>query len=47
MKTAVVYNRESQELIDRFGIPNRHMYGKLAIKWHRDSKILPADGKGR
>ncbi len=31
MKIAVVYNRESQSVINLFGIPNREKYGKPAI----------------
>ncbi len=32
MKIAVVYNRESQNVINLFGQPNREKYGKQAIK---------------
>lgn len=32
MKIAVVYNRESQEVINLFGVPNREKYGLKAIK---------------
>jgi len=32
MKIAVVYNRESENVINLFGIPNREKYGKKAIK---------------
>jgi D-alanine-D-alanine ligase len=32
MKIAVVYNRESQKVINLFGIPNREKYGLKAIK---------------
>ena len=32
MKTAVVYNRESLNVINLFGLPNREKYGKKAIK---------------
>ena len=31
MKIAVVYNRESQSVINLFGVPNREKYGKPAI----------------
>ena len=32
MKIAVVYNRESQKVINLFGLPNREKYGLQAIK---------------
>ncbi len=32
MKIAIVYNRESQSVINLFGLPNREKYGKKAIK---------------
>lgn len=32
MKIAVVYNRESKNVINLFGVPNREKYGKKAIK---------------
>lgn len=32
MKIAVVYNRESQNVINLFGVPNREKYGKRNIK---------------
>ncbi len=32
MKIAIVYNRESQNVINLFGLPNREKYGKKAIK---------------
>ena len=32
MKIAVVYNRDSQNVINLFGLPNREKYGKTAIK---------------
>ncbi|MBD3337255.1 MAG: ATP-grasp domain-containing protein, partial [Candidatus Eisenbacteria bacterium] len=32
MKVAVVYNRESQRVINLFGIPNRERYGQRAIQ---------------
>ena len=32
MKIAVVYNRDSQNVINLFGIPNREKYGKEAIQ---------------
>ncbi|GBC61845.1 D-alanine--D-alanine ligase [Desulfonema ishimotonii] len=32
MKIAVVYNRESQNVINLFGVPNREKYGKAAIR---------------
>jgi D-alanine-D-alanine ligase len=31
MKVAVVYNRESKNVINLFGVPNREKYGKEAI----------------
>ena len=37
MKIAVVYNRESQKVINLFGIPNREKYGLKAIKRITDS----------
>lgn len=42
MKIAVVYNRESQSVINLFGIPNREHYGIKAIK--RISDALRAGG---
>ena len=36
MKIAVIYNRESQKVINLFGIPNREKYGKKAIKAIKD-----------
>jgi len=32
MKVAVIYNRESQKVINLFGQPNREKYGLEAIK---------------
>ncbi len=32
MKIAVIYNRESKNVINLFGIPNREKYGKASIK---------------
>ena len=32
MKVAVIYNRDSQSVINLFGMPNREKYGKKAIK---------------
>ena len=32
MKIAVIYNRDSQSVINLFGMPNREKYGKKAIK---------------
>ena len=32
MKIAVVYNRESRNVINLFGIPNREKYGKKTLK---------------
>lgn len=32
MKVAVVYNRDSERVINLFGLPNREKYGKVAIK---------------
>ena len=32
MKIAVIYNRESEKVINLFGLPNREKYGKQAIK---------------
>ena len=32
MKVAVIYNRESQRVINLFGVPNREKYGLAAIK---------------
>lgn len=32
MKVAVVYNRDSERVINLFGLPNREKYGKAAIK---------------
>ncbi len=37
MKVAIVYNRESQRVINLFGIPNREKYGLEAIKRISDS----------
>lgn len=42
MKIAVVYNRESQNVINLFGVPNREKYGKAAIK--RIVEALKAGG---
>jgi len=42
MKIAVVYNRESQRVINLFGIPNREKIGQAAIK-----RIVDALKKGR
>lgn len=42
MKVAVVYNRQSQSVINLFGIPNREKYGLKAIK-----RITEALRKGR
>lgn len=42
MKIAVVYNRESQSVINLFGTPNREKYGKRNIK--RISDALKAGG---
>ena len=41
MKIAVVYNRESKNVINLFGVPNREKYGKAAIK-----RIVDALKKG-
>ena len=41
MKIAVVYNRESENVINLFGLPNREKYGKASIK-----KIVNALKKG-
>ena len=32
MKIAVIYNRDSQDVINLFGIPNRERYGKKSIE---------------
>ena len=32
MKVAIVYNRESERVINLFGLPNREKYGKESIK---------------
>jgi D-alanine-D-alanine ligase len=32
VKVAIVYNRESQRVINLFGLPNREKYGLAAIK---------------
>jgi D-alanine-D-alanine ligase len=32
MKVAIVYNRESERVINLFGLPNREKYGKASIK---------------
>lgn len=32
MKIAIIYNRESQNVINLFGLPNREKYGKKAIR---------------
>ena len=32
MKVAIVYNRESDRVINLFGVPNREKYGKDSIK---------------
>ena len=37
MKIAVIYNRESKNVINLFGIPNRERYGRKAIKRIVDS----------
>ena len=37
MKVAVIYNRDSQSVINLFGIPNREKYGKESIKRIVDS----------
>jgi D-alanine-D-alanine ligase len=37
MKVAVVYNRESERVINLFGLPNREKYGKQSIKRITDS----------
>jgi len=37
MKVAIVYNRESQRVINLFGMPNREKYGLRAIKRITDS----------
>lgn len=37
MKVAIVYNRESQRVINLFGMPNREKYGLKAIKRITDS----------
>ena len=42
MKIAVVYNRESQRVINLFGIPNREHYGLKSIK--RITDALKANG---
>lgn len=41
MKIAVIYNRESQKVINLFGLPNREKYGLAAIK-----RIVTALKKG-
>ena len=41
MKVAIVYNRESQRVINLFGLPNREKYGLKAIK-----RIMDALKKG-
>lgn len=42
MKIAVIYNRESQKVINLFGIPNREKYGLKAI--HRITNALKSGG---
>jgi hypothetical protein len=37
MKIAVIYNRESKNVINLFGLPNLEKYGKIAIKRIVDS----------
>ncbi len=37
MKVAIVYNRESERVINLFGMPNREKYGKESIKRISDS----------
>ena len=37
MKIAVIYNRESKNVINLFGVPNREKYGKKNIKRITDS----------
>jgi D-alanine-D-alanine ligase len=37
MKIAVIYNRESQKVINLFGVPNREKYGLAAIRRITDS----------
>ena len=32
MKIAIVFNRESQKVINLFGVPNQEKYGEKAIK---------------
>lgn len=51
MKIAVVYNRDSQNVINLFGLPNREKYGKKAIdrivnglkKYHHQVRTFEAD----
>ena len=41
MKIAVIYNRESQKVINLFGVTNREKYGLAAIR-----RIVETDSSG-